>query len=489
MIFAQMGGGLGDIFNWLFMHDTYASLESIPPDEKVVVSLTCGNPGAQELFRWHPKAAQMEVYNFGFLMPDDYAPVHKKHNFPSLTPSKYFLQENLKFYPGPSDQPILQDLQTKPYIVLNVAAGHPGRSMPENVFNNILTAMMTYAKEKYGLNVVAVGRTYNNHSDPKHNHVEPKLEPRAGLIDLVDKVTVPATLEIIRRSVGIVCCFSAVCLASWYMKKPTLLLYPKDVGDTQINVGQKSPYTFGKNLPTTMHTDFNSYNRTILEKFLDMAVRTKELAAAAAAASPASIPLSWEERLRSEVMNGVAPDLWNAGWKQVPRFGGAMAVELEVGELLSGIVRATKPEKVVETGTHKGFSTLMIASALKRNELGHLYTIDRTDFKVIEECQKFELGQYVTFIQEDSRVALRELSKKIGKIDLVFLDSEHTKLFLREELDAVLPSIRPGTIIAFHDTIIFPEEKAAIEEIKLKFPSWESISFTTSRGFQLMRAT
>lgn len=485
MIFANMGGGLGDIFNWLFMHDTYASLETIPPEEKVVISLTCGNPGAQELFRWHPKAPQFEVYNFGFLMPDDYAPVHKKHNFPSLTPSKYALQENLKFYPAPSDQPILEDLRTKRYVVLNVAAGHPGRSIPENVFNNILVAMGAYAMEKYGISVVAVGRTYDNHKDPNHNHIEPKLLPRPGLIDLLDKVTVPATLEIIRRSVGIICCFSAVCLASWYMKKPTLLLYTKDVGDTQINVVKKSPYNFGKDFPTSRHTDFDSYNRETLEGFLDMAVRTHDAPAAVAAATP----LNWEERLRSEVMNGIAPDLWNAGWKQVPRFGGAMAVELEVGELLSGIVRATKPERVIETGTHKGFSTLMIASALKRNELGHLYTIDRMDFNVMEECRQFELDQYVTFIKDDSRRALRELTNKIGKIDLIVLDSEHSRLSVCEEIDAALPGIKPGTIIAIHDTIIFPEEKLAIEVIRQKFPSWESIGFTTSRGFHLMRAT
>lgn len=273
MIFIQMGGGLGDICNWLFMHDTYATLENIAPDEKVVFSLTCGNPYAQELFLWHPKASQFEIHNFGFMMPAEYEPIHKKHNFPSNTPSKYFLQENLKFYPSPADQEILNSLKGKSYIVLNVAAGHPGRSIPERVFKDVIETVATYGMNRYGVKILAVGRTYDSNKDPAHNHTEPKLTPRLGLVDLIDKITAPATLEIIRRARGVICCHSAVCLASWYMKKPTLLLYQKDWGDTQINIDQKSPYNFGRNFPTSMHTDFNSYNRKLCESFLDMAVR------------------------------------------------------------------------------------------------------------------------------------------------------------------------------------------------------------------------
>lgn len=199
--------------------------------------------------------------------------------------------------------------------------------------------------------------------------------------------------------------------------------------------------------------------------------------------------MNWEERLRSEVLNGLAPDPWNSSWKQVPRFGGQMAVEYEVGELLAAIVRATKPEIVIETGSYKGFSTLMIASALKRNERGHLYTIDINDWKVSEECQRFELDSFVTFIKADSRLALRELAKKIQKVDFLWLDADHTMQSVLDEVAASTSLIKPGTILAFHDTILFPEERQAIEELKRRFPGWESMAFVTSRGFHLMRAT
>lgn len=197
--------------------------------------------------------------------------------------------------------------------------------------------------------------------------------------------------------------------------------------------------------------------------------------------------MNWEDRLRAEVCDGLAPDPWNHLWRQVPRFGNQMAVELEVGELLAGIVRAMKPKIIIETGTYKGFSTLMIASALKRNERGHLYTIDLNDWKVLEECRKFELDSFVTFIQGDSRLAIRELIAKIDNVDFLWLDADHTKKSILEELEAALPAIRPGALIAFHDTILFKEEADAIKEIEHRFPTWQSIGFTTARGFHLMK--
>lgn len=265
-----MGGGLGDICNWLFMHDTYANLGNIPPDEKVVVALTCGNPFARELFSWHPKASQFEVHNFGFMMPADYEPIKRQYNFPENTPSKYFPQQNLTFYPSPADRDILKHLENFPYVVINPAAGHPWRNIPEWIYRDAIDAVVNHGLKRHNLRAVLVGRNYHTNNQPEHNHVEPRLEPKPNLIDLIDKVTVPATLEVIRRSAGVFCCHSAVCLASWYLKKPVFLMYPKDWGNTQIKI-HPTPYNFGKDFDTTRHADFESYDRLQFERFLDMA--------------------------------------------------------------------------------------------------------------------------------------------------------------------------------------------------------------------------
>src|SRR5262245_38063786 len=100
--------------------------------------------------------------------------------------------------------------------------------------------------------------------------------------------------------------------------------------------------------------------------------------------------------LYSEIVSSLEFEERNSKWSQVIRFGRGMAVELEVGELLNSIVRTIKPKIVVETGTHKGFSSLMIAQALKDNEGGHLYTIDVKDYGVSSEFSRFGLSSFAT---------------------------------------------------------------------------------------------
>ena len=51
-------------------------------------------------------------------------------------------------------------------------------------------------------------------------------------------------------------------------------------------------------------------------------------------------------------------------------------VECEVGEFLYGMVRILKPQFVMETGTHRGISTLYLALAMADNGFGTIDTIE-----------------------------------------------------------------------------------------------------------------
>lgn len=194
-----------------------------------------------------------------------------------------------------------------------------------------------------------------------------------------------------------------------------------------------------------------------------------------------------DEKLAREIYGSATPDCWNKEWKQVGRFGGGMAIELEVGEFLNALVRMTKPAVVVETGTHKGFSTLMIAQALKANGKGHLYTADLEDHGVAKECEQFGVASFVTFTKGDSAAVISKLSPAVKNIDFLWLDADHSMEAVIKELNAALPMLRKGTLVAFHDVITDPREAKAIEEIRKRFPTWEYLNFITARGFALMR--
>jgi predicted O-methyltransferase YrrM len=193
------------------------------------------------------------------------------------------------------------------------------------------------------------------------------------------------------------------------------------------------------------------------------------------------------DRLTGAILDSLEPDERNGRWSQVKRFGRGMAVEFEIGQLLYAIVRALKPETVVETGTHKGFSTLMIAQALEENRAGYLYTIDQKDHGVAREIEEFGLSNRATFIHSDSVPALGKLGEKVRKIDLLWLDADHATDAVLAEIDAARPLLGPGSYVAFHDTLSDPNEDAAVRHLRGQYPGWEYIRFLSSRGFDLMR--
>jgi len=190
--------------------------------------------------------------------------------------------------------------------------------------------------------------------------------------------------------------------------------------------------------------------------------------------------------LHAIIQNSVAKDPWNGQWTVVNEFGGGWAVELEVGELLHSIVRTLKPRIIVETGTHKGFSALMMAKALQQNGSGHLYTVDMTDHGVKALFSRFGVSTLVTFYKTKSVDVLQSMPKD-RKVDFLWLDADHAEESVLAEMQAALPFLKPGSYVGFHDVLIDPREDRAVKKIRQRYPDWEYIRFFSARGVDLMR--
>lgn len=98
-----------------------------------------------------------------------------------------------------------------------------------------------------------------------------------------------------------------------------------------------------------------------------------------------------------------------------------MATEVEVLELVAAFVRATQPDLVVETGTHRGFGAEAIGEALLRNEHGHLITLE-----------------------------LNPVLVPPAPIDFAWFDSEPE--IRTAEFEAFRPHMHARTVVGFHDT-------------------------------------
>jgi predicted O-methyltransferase YrrM len=119
------------------------------------------------------------------------------------------------------------------------------------------------------------------------------------------------------------------------------------------------------------------------------------------------------------------------------------STEFEVLELIGALVRALQPEIVVETGSAFGYGSREIGKALKRNQHGRLYSLERDPERVAIarlRCQ----GLPVEIVQTESLAWAPP-----GPIGFAFFDSL-TNLRVPEFL-RYRPFMRPGTTVAFHD--------------------------------------
>jgi Methyltransferase domain len=106
------------------------------------------------------------------------------------------------------------------------------------------------------------------------------------------------------------------------------------------------------------------------------------------------------------------------------------------------LVRALRPEHVVETGTDKGLGSCVLAAALLRNGTGRLTTVD-----INAEAGYLISAPYdrvVDAVVGDSLAVLTDLKRPV---DLFLHDSDHAEAYETAELAAVAPSLHPGSYV------------------------------------------
>lgn len=124
-------------------------------------------------------------------------------------------------------------------------------------------------------------------------------------------------------------------------------------------------------------------------------------------------------------------------------------VEIEVGEFLYGLVRATKPERILELGTRFGISAAFLALGLEQNGSGRLTTLEingtyRT--KAEQMLGRMGLAGCVHCRVADARDwAIFEPPW----LDMILLDTELQ--FRYANAVRLWPSLKPGGWLIIHD--------------------------------------
>lgn len=123
-------------------------------------------------------------------------------------------------------------------------------------------------------------------------------------------------------------------------------------------------------------------------------------------------------------------------------------VETEVGEFLYGLVKMMKPDRILETGTHWGISSMYMARAMKDNRRGVLTTIEAAQENA-DKAQKLWQNTGVDGMIDSHVCWVDNFDPKDTQYDILFLDTEPQIRFL--ELVRFWPNLRPGGIVFIHD--------------------------------------
>lgn len=265
-------GGLGDGLITIHESTGYESLEKLGPDERARVYIISHNPFAEEIFRWHPKASQIDVFKAKFFFTD-YANerIRAEAGIPPepLDPCEPRPLAPVRFHASPMDLAILeQRLPKRPFLA--VAPTASGMEIENrNIPLNILSATTALART-YGIPVVFLGRTYQGPHAPK---LAPSLPSGRGVVNLTDCLSVPGTIEVVKRATAVLSAHSCLLLLSWYERKPVFALYPLKY--KQHDFDRPSPFGFGKNYPECTRMLFGEFKPNHMRAFLDTHVRPK----------------------------------------------------------------------------------------------------------------------------------------------------------------------------------------------------------------------
>jgi len=141
---------------------------------------------------------------------------------------------------------------------------------------------------------------------------------------------------------------------------------------------------------------------------------------------------------------------------------------------LYSLVRALKPCRILEIGTHIGASTAHLAVALRTNAAaggptGILTTVDIEDVNSpatepwrrygstlapAEMMRRLGIADRVSFVVRKSLQFLRDGTERW---DLIFLDGDHSAATVYQELPAALARLTPGGVVLLHD--YFPNNR------------------------------
>ena len=157
-------------------------------------------------------------------------------------------------------------------------------------------------------------------------------------------------------------------------------------------------------------------------------------------------------------------------------------ISAAAGKLLYALIRASRPETVVEFGTSFGISTIYLAAGVTDNGTGHVMTTELSSRKVEaagSNLKEAGVDAPVTILEGD---ALETLADIPGPIGLVLLDG--WKDLCLPVLRLLEPRLAPGALVAADD-ITNPGMTDYLAYIRDPANGYVTVAFPVEDGMEI----
>lgn len=152
------------------------------------------------------------------------------------------------------------------------------------------------------------------------------------------------------------------------------------------------------------------------------------------------------------------------------------------GDLLYTLVRASRPETVVEFGTSFGISTLYLAAAVTDNGTGRVFGTEMNTAKIAASRANLDeagLSDVVTILAGDARETLAGIP---GPIGLVLLDG--WKDLCLPVLRLLEPQLASGALVVADD-ITLPTMANYLDYVRDPANGYVSVAFPVEDGMEI----
>ncbi len=263
---ALFSAGLGDVIRVMYQSNHYKYIcEATEPVHVIVAS---HNPFTMEIFKFHRNAHNFILYDLGHKYEEC---IRSGVMGPDITNTLYgFIgASRANFIHGKSDadfKPIFDapdEINSNGHIIFQPYAGnHDARTFKPEFIEKIVSVLRKQNKTVYILTRSYIRKGMSG----KVVHGEENAKQyEGGNIVVLDNLSVPAALNLVKNCSGYIGAWSSMQQMAWFENKPVAVFYQPN----NIDVVNRTGYAFGLDRADCLHSDYPNFDPARFELWVN----------------------------------------------------------------------------------------------------------------------------------------------------------------------------------------------------------------------------